>query len=73
MQQGGYHAAGESISHHLHRYSALQRTERCRANGDTGMMVTDWATAGVRSCRDDTDRLSNGRCMEIEGTQRWTE
>jgi len=51
--------AGKSVSHH-HRHSAWQRTERRRVYGDTGMMETDWATAGVRRYRGNGDGRSDG-------------
>jgi len=63
--------AGKSVSHHHHHHhyhrSAWQRTERRRAYGDTGIMETDWVTAGVRRYRDEGDRLGEGGCTEMDG------
>ena len=62
--QGGV-VVGISVSHH-HCNSAWQRTERQRAYGDTGTIENDWATAGVRGCRDDGAGLGDGGCMGIQ-------
>ena len=51
--------AGKSVSHH-YRHSAWQRTERQRVYRDTGMMETDWATAGVRRYSGNGDGRSYG-------------
>jgi len=51
--------AGKFVSHH-HRHSAWQRTELWRVYGDTGVMETDWATAGVRRYRGSGDVRNDG-------------
>jgi len=50
--------ARKSVSHH-YRHSAGRRTKRRRVYGDTGMMETDWATAGVRRYRVNGDARSD--------------
>ena len=55
--QGGV-VAGISVSHH-HCPSAWRRTERRRVYGDSGMMDTDWAMAGVRRYRGSAEGRSD--------------
>jgi len=64
--QGGV-VAGNSVFHNHHCRSAWQRTKRRQAYRDTGMMETDWATAGKWRYRDYGDGLGEDWCTKIQG------